>query len=411
MTTLSAALLPGAETFDETENERDRFMRAMAQSLTILTTLWVGASVASGQDVAFLRGDCDGDGAFAGSVVDAVFSLNFNFSGGPIPPCMAAWDADADGVFLGNVTDAVYMLTFNFLGGPAPAAPYPECGVSESASDAALGCEIPGCTVDPLERPYLHYTFDELLREGTRQYTVDISGNGRDADAEPGGPLRRPVSAPNRFGRIERAFGFTTDLMLGTVLNLGHLEDVERNFSLCVWINRNGSGGSNNLIMTHANWWKLQVNGSSFIRPLFEITDPADPTQKIVVEDTREFGREEWHFLTVVVQHRQEADQSTIVLYRDGVPVAFNPSPIVGTLDAPGEPHETTIGGLYTNCTASCGEDPPRTVDCCSSLFSPFVGYMDDVRIYDRALSLAEVQQLFAEGGCFLGEDTKVVCP
>lgn len=50
-------------------------------------------------------------------------------------------------------------------------------------------------------------------------------------------------------------------------------------------------------------------------------------------------------------------------------------------------------------------------MDCCSSLFSPFVGYMDDVRIYDRALSLPEVQELFGEGGCLLGEDTKVVCP
>ena len=382
-------------------------MKRFLSLLSISVALSLNISVARAQS--FLRGDCDGDSQFAGSVVDAVFALNFNFAGGSVPPCMAACDADADGTFSGQVTDAVYMLTFNFLGGPAPLTPFPECGPSSFPHDAATGCETPSCTDDPLG-PYLHYPFDELLREGDRQFTLDVSGNGRHAEAEPGGPLRRPVSAPNRFGRIERAFGFSTNLQLGTVLNLGHLRDVDRDFSLCVWINRNGSGGNNNIIMTHARWWKLQVDGSSSIRSLFSITSPTDPTTTITVEDSREFGREEWHFLAVVVQYRREVDESTIVLYRDGVPVAFNPERIRGKFDTPDDRYETTIGGEYTSCGV-CGDDPPRGLDCCSSLFSPFVGYMDDVRIYDRALSLVEVQELFSEGGCLLGEDTKVVCP
>jgi PKD repeat protein len=91
----------------------------------------------------FLRGDCNGDGAVSGVVTDAVFMLNFNFLGGPAPPCVAACDADADGAFSGTVTDAIYVLNFNFLGGSPPAAPYPQCATTSLESDAALGCESP----------------------------------------------------------------------------------------------------------------------------------------------------------------------------------------------------------------------------------------------------------------------------
>jgi hypothetical protein len=98
----------------------------------------------------FIRGDCNGDGQFAGQVTDAVFLLNFNFVAGAPPPCRAACDANGDGQFVGQVTDAVYMLQFNFLGGPAPPAPYPGCGTSSLASDIALGCETPTTGRPPL---------------------------------------------------------------------------------------------------------------------------------------------------------------------------------------------------------------------------------------------------------------------
>ena len=91
----------------------------------------------------FLRGDCNGDGLFAGQVTDAVYLLNFNFSGGPAPGCDAACDANADGSVFGAVTDAILMLNFNFLGGPPPAAPFPTCGTSSLPSDVLLGCDEP----------------------------------------------------------------------------------------------------------------------------------------------------------------------------------------------------------------------------------------------------------------------------
>jgi hypothetical protein len=91
----------------------------------------------------FVRADCDGDLFAPGSIVDAVFLLNFNFAGGEDPPCLAACDADGDGVVRGMVTDAVYMLQYSFRGGPAPPDPFPECG-SDPGSD--LSCDTPpGC--------------------------------------------------------------------------------------------------------------------------------------------------------------------------------------------------------------------------------------------------------------------------
>jgi hypothetical protein len=99
-----------------------------------------------GGEPTFLRGDCDADGAVAGSVNDAVFLFLYNFLGGPEPPCIAACDANADGAVLGQVTDGVYILQYNFLGGPPPPAPFPDCGPSKLPSDAGLGCrDSDGC--------------------------------------------------------------------------------------------------------------------------------------------------------------------------------------------------------------------------------------------------------------------------
>ncbi len=91
----------------------------------------------------FVRGDCNGDGNVIGQVGDAIFVLNFNFLGGPVPACMAACDSNADGNVIGQVGDAIYTLNFNFLGGPAIPEPFPECATSTDESDIALGCETP----------------------------------------------------------------------------------------------------------------------------------------------------------------------------------------------------------------------------------------------------------------------------
>ena len=47
-----------------------------------------------------------------------------------------------------GVTDAIYTLTFNFLGGPAPAAPFPDCDTADRKTNVTLGCDA-GYRADP----------------------------------------------------------------------------------------------------------------------------------------------------------------------------------------------------------------------------------------------------------------------
>ncbi len=91
--------------------------------------------------IPFSRGDCNGDGAC--DMADSIYVLNGLFVGGAVPRCLAAADVNGDaGV---DIADPVYLLNYHFLGGPPPAVPFPDCGTSELAADASLGCEESAC--------------------------------------------------------------------------------------------------------------------------------------------------------------------------------------------------------------------------------------------------------------------------
>lgn len=90
----------------------------------------------------FIRGDADGNGVFNG-LSDALFSLAFQFQGGPAPVCLEAADSDDDGVFNG-LSDSLFTLTHQFQGGPPPGAPYPACG-QDPDIPGNLGCGTNGC--------------------------------------------------------------------------------------------------------------------------------------------------------------------------------------------------------------------------------------------------------------------------
>ena len=88
----------------------------------------------------FVRGDCNGDGAF--NIADAVFLLGALFPGpgGPasVPECDDACDANDDGGL--NIADAVAMLDALFGSPPTPIPqPTGTCGDDSSTPDA-LSC-------------------------------------------------------------------------------------------------------------------------------------------------------------------------------------------------------------------------------------------------------------------------------
>ena len=67
----------------------------------------------------YVCGDANGDETV--NVGDAVFIINYVFSGGPAPERLEAGDANADGQC--NIGDAVYLISYIFSGGPEPQCP------------------------------------------------------------------------------------------------------------------------------------------------------------------------------------------------------------------------------------------------------------------------------------------------
>ncbi len=69
----------------------------------------------------YVCGDADGNGAV--SIADAVYLINYIFSGGPAPNPLIAGDADCSGAL--SIADAVYLINYIFAGGAAPCAGCP----------------------------------------------------------------------------------------------------------------------------------------------------------------------------------------------------------------------------------------------------------------------------------------------
>ena len=88
----------------------------------------------------FRRGDANADGAL--DIADAVFTLNYLFAAGPVPPCADAADANDDGTL--DISDAVTLLAHLFAGaGPLP-APFGSCG-GDPSPDTLTCASFPPC--------------------------------------------------------------------------------------------------------------------------------------------------------------------------------------------------------------------------------------------------------------------------
>jgi len=77
----------------------------------------------------FKRGDGDADGAL--NITDAIFVLNFLFSGGRSPDCPDAADTDDNAKI--EITDPIRTLGYLFLGASEPPPPGASCGVDPTA--------------------------------------------------------------------------------------------------------------------------------------------------------------------------------------------------------------------------------------------------------------------------------------
>ena len=88
----------------------------------------------------FRRGDADGSCGL--DIADAVYVLNYLFTGGETPSCLDAADPDDSGTIV--ITDPIFVLNFLFLGGREPLPPGLQTGLDPT--DDALGtCVAPNC--------------------------------------------------------------------------------------------------------------------------------------------------------------------------------------------------------------------------------------------------------------------------
>jgi len=78
--------------------------------------------------VPFIRGDTNASGIV--DLADPIYSLNYQFAGGPEPSCMASADTNASGLV--DLADPIYCLNYQFAGGP-PMPPPNVCGIVPDA--------------------------------------------------------------------------------------------------------------------------------------------------------------------------------------------------------------------------------------------------------------------------------------
>jgi hypothetical protein len=202
--------------------------------------------------------------------------------------------------------------------------------------------------------------------------TNDESGNGKNAVANLG------AFDTDRFGEANKAYNLVPNddndwYGIVSAPSLGLVDT----FTLAIWI-RAAPEGNNERIAGVGNWMGLQFAGSqvTFGWPgMAVITDPT-----AIVNDT-------WTFLVGVVTVNTSVGD-TFVLYRDGNQVAsmtFNDFFLGGSAGACRfYMGNTLLGGTNQNCTGS-------------SQAYEFPGDVDDVRVYNRALSVAEIQALYHE--------------
>jgi hypothetical protein len=88
----------------------------------------------------FRRGDPNADTMT--NITDAIFLLNYLFSGGEAPPCEKSADTDGGGTV--DITDGISLLNYLFASGRPPVAPFDACGLDPEPD--GLGCiDYPAC--------------------------------------------------------------------------------------------------------------------------------------------------------------------------------------------------------------------------------------------------------------------------
>ena len=218
-----------------------------------------------------------------------------------------------------------------------------------------------------------YWSFEDAVGVSANGTTTDFSGNGNDASF---------VGNATWTVNGKRGIGTTYDGS-GDYLNLGNFTDLDgvTAFTVSAWFKTDDLSFSSydGLFARGSSGqrapWIYGLQGSSVIRFQFETTTGG---QHDCTKDTTTLTQGVWHHAVFVW------NGSTCVVYTDGV---------AGTSDA-------TTGSVLVNTDGSnyIGKTPT---------LAEWDGLIDEMRIYNRALSATEAQDLYRSGFVRVNSSTK----
>jgi len=206
----------------------------------------------------------------------------------------------------------------------------------------------------------------------------DESGNGLDA------LVYGAVLAPDRFGHCEAAYAFDGSSSYMTIpdpANLLNFDARTNSYTVAVWVNLSSLAQRQDFIIDRVSLNNPPCSYDLFYEPGTGkfIADCWDGNINVQLLSVTAPTTGNWYFLTMV-------DTAGVLKFY------INGSREIGPpFDA------TTPNQIPPNYGSTLNNDQGRTIGRFAGQFYGYDtdGFLDDIRIYDRALSAAEVRQLY----------------
>lgn len=208
-----------------------------------------------------------------------------------------------------------------------------------------------------------HWKMDEASWNGTAGEVVDASGNGKN-----GASVNGAATAAGKFGNGGSFDGINDYVSVPDDSSL----DITGAATYSAWIKFTSNGTSNERIMSKGE------TGSSYSLILYKLSEAKTigfGDNAGVITTTNSFGDGIWH--NVVAIHDGGNSNASLSIYVDGVKQAVTADGVFDGVNATDQP--LSIGGNVDDGVAE----------------NFFAGSIDDVRVYNRALSDREIRNLY----------------
>lgn len=199
---------------------------------------------------------------------------------------------------------------------------------------------------------------------------IDSTSNGHTGTCSVVPPSTCPSAGqPGAFG-ASVLFDGSND-MISAPYSSGFDFGAAQDFSISLWMKTGGTGSYSSLVSNKYSYttsdspgWIVSFDGSAAAWRV----DAWDGTNRFVLDSSAVINDSRWHHLVATFDR-----SGNVTLYQDGAVVSSG--------------YFAGMGSLTTSQSVTLGRQPDGGY--------PFSGYMDDVRIYKRALSAAEVSRMY----------------